>query len=155
MKLADADATGAAGAALADQLAARSGVVIYLQGDLGAGKTTFARGLLRRLGVRGAIRSPTYTLMEPYEAGNRRVLHMDLYRLRDPLELEQLALDDFPPASTWWLVEWPERGESRLPRPDVSVHLAEDGDGRRLRLESTLAGLEAAMLERAAVKPST
>src|SRR5690606_28627226 len=95
--LADAEATAALGAALAHVFDGEAGGVIFLEGDLGSGKTTLARGLLRALGVTGAIRSPTYTLLEPYELSPRSLLHMDLYRLQDPEELEQLGLADQPP----------------------------------------------------------
>jgi len=83
--------------------------------------------------VTGAIRSPTYTLMEPYELGSRRVLHMDLYRL-EAADLEQLGLDDYPPAETLWLVEWPEKGGQHLPAADIELHLSVDGRGRRLAI---------------------
>ena len=130
MDLPDAAATEALGAALAEALAAQAGAVIYLEGDLGAGKTTLARGLLRALGVTGAIRSPTYTLMEHYRAGSHSVLHMDLYRLTDPLELANLGLGDFPPAQTLWLVEWPQRGGALLQTAQLRVQLAAAGEGR-------------------------
>lgn len=137
--LADADATAALGARLADALRARSGGVIFLHGDLGAGKTTFARGFLRACGVSGTLRSPTYTLMEPYAVQERRFLHMDLYRLNDPAELEQLGLDDFSPQDTLWLVEWPERGGTHLPVPDVSIQLAVQAQARQAVIESKAA----------------
>lgn len=131
--LADAEATERFGAAVAQALGARAGLCLHLVGDLGAGKTTFARGFLRALGVQGAIRSPTYTLIEPYQLDGRELLHMDLYRLRDPSELEGLGLDDSPPNRCWWLVEWPDRGGPRLPRPDLEISLGAEGAGRRLR----------------------
>mgnify|MGYP001619757620 CR=1 FL=1 len=125
--LADAEATAALGAELAQSI--KTGVV-YLHGDLGAGKTTLARGCLRALGVSGAIKSPTYTLMEPYELAGLTVLHMDLYRLKDPRELFNLGLDDYPPASTLWLVEWPEKGGALLPPPDLDVSLGHQEQAR-------------------------
>ena len=131
--LPDAAATEAFGAALAESLRDREGAVIYLRGDLGAGKTTLVRGLLRALGVDGRVRSPTYTLMEPYRAGDRSVIHLDLYRLTDPLELHNLGLADFSPKTTWWLVEWPERGGSLLPAADAEIALRIEGAGREVR----------------------
>jgi tRNA threonylcarbamoyladenosine biosynthesis protein TsaE len=134
-QLGDAAATEAAGARLARLLAPRPGLVVYLHGDLGAGKTTLVRGWLRALGVTGAIRSPTYTLVEPYELDGRSLLHLDLYRLADAAELEQLGVYDTPPASSVWLVEWPEKGAGELPPPDLDIFLALSGAGRELRLE--------------------
>lgn len=133
IELDDAEHTEAAGRALARALANRRGAVIYLEGELGAGKTTLARGFLRALGVAGAVRSPTYTLMEPYAVGAHNVLHMDLYRLRDPAELWELSLDSYPPERTLWLVEWPERAAALLPAPTLRLALAHDGAHRRLR----------------------
>lgn len=130
--LPDTAATEAFGAALADALRDREGVVIYLRGDLGAGKTTLVRGLLRALGVTGRVRSPTYTLMEPYRGGDRNVIHLDLYRISDPLELGNLGLADYSPRTTWWLVEWPERGSSLLPPADVEVALRVERAGREV-----------------------
>lgn len=130
----DEAATAAFGAALARVLAARSGAVIYLYGDLGAGKTTLARGVLRGCGVEGAIRSPTYTLLEPYSVAGRELLHMDLYRLRDPEELHQLGLVDYPPERTLWLVEWPQRGAGVLPPADISIAMSVAGNGRNIEL---------------------
>jgi tRNA threonylcarbamoyladenosine biosynthesis protein TsaE len=134
--LPDAPATEATGAKLARALAPRQGLVVYLHGDLGAGKTTLVRGWLRALGVTGTIRSPTYTLVEPYEPDGRSLLHLDLYRLTDPAELEQLGLYDTPPDRSTWLVEWPERGAGQLPPPDLSIFLHVAGGGRELRLEA-------------------
>ena len=130
--LPDAAATEALGAAIAAALEPSiAGLVIFLYGDLGAGKTTLARQLLRSLGVDGTIRSPTYTLMEPYRANDRDLLHMDLYRLNDPAELHNLGLVDYAPAQTLWLVEWPEKGGDLLPQADVSVVLDVVGQARK------------------------
>jgi tRNA threonylcarbamoyladenosine biosynthesis protein TsaE len=128
--LADEAATLALGARLARSLGAAGGGVVYLRGDLGAGKTTLARGWLRAAGVDGTLRSPTYTLMEPYTASGQSFLHLDLYRLADPSEVEQLGLRDYPVDSTIWLVEWPERGTGFLPPPDLEVQLSIQGEGR-------------------------
>ncbi len=131
-ELPDASATEALGAAIAQNLAASDGgLVIFLYGDLGAGKTTLARQLLRSLGVNGTIRSPTYTLMEPYRANGRELLHMDLYRLNDPAELHNLGLVDYPPDQTLWLVEWPEKGGDALPKADISITLQLAGQARK------------------------
>ena len=138
--LRSAEDTAALGAAVAAAFGADPGAVIYLEGPLGTGKTTLARGLLRALGVQGAIRSPTYTLLEPYEVGGRTLVHLDLYRLTDPRELEQLGLRDYPRERCWWLIEWPERGGARLPEPDLRLRLAHDPGGRRVELSGPAAG---------------
>ena len=125
--LPDPDATERFGALLAATRPSRA--IVHLQGDLGAGKSTLARALLRALGVRGAIRSPTYTLVERYPlAGGGDALHLDLYRIAEAGELEFLGLD--AAEGTLWLVEWPERGASSLPPADLDVALALDGRGR-------------------------
>jgi tRNA threonylcarbamoyladenosine biosynthesis protein TsaE len=149
MHLADAHATEAAGAALARALATCDGAVIYLHGDLGAGKTTLARGLLRALGVAGAVRSPTYTLIEPYSVNGRSVVHMDLYRLTDPEEWWGLGLDTWPPDRSLWLVEWPERAGGLLPAPTLDIRLTVQGGGRGLDLsgDAVLAAAVAAELK--------
>ncbi|MEK6805168.1 MAG: tRNA (adenosine(37)-N6)-threonylcarbamoyltransferase complex ATPase subunit type 1 TsaE [Pseudomonadota bacterium] len=136
LELADAAATERLGQGLAQAFARRRGLVMDLVGDLGAGKTTLARGLLRQLGVSGAIRSPTFTLLEPYSIGDSTLIHLDLYRLNHPRELENLGLRDYPPEQTWWLVEWPERGAGYLPRADVRVRLQHAGATRIAELES-------------------
>jgi tRNA threonylcarbamoyladenosine biosynthesis protein TsaE len=135
LSLADAAATEALGARLASALREHRGWVVFLHGDLGAGKTTLVRAWLRALGVQGTIRSPTYTLIEPYDIDGQSLLHLDLYRLNDPDELAQLGLADTPPQVGGWLVEWPERGGNLLPAPDIVVHLKIDGSGRRISLD--------------------
>jgi tRNA threonylcarbamoyladenosine biosynthesis protein TsaE len=139
LSLPDAAATDALGAALARTRPARA--VVHLHGDLGAGKSTLARALLRALGVRGAIRSPTYTLVERYPLPDGgEAWHMDLYRIAAPGELEFLGLD--ADEATLWLVEWPERGAGTLPPADLLVHLSREGAGRRAELiAGTTAGL--------------
>jgi tRNA threonylcarbamoyladenosine biosynthesis protein TsaE len=103
--------------------------IVELAGDLGTGKSTFARGALRALGVRGTIRSPTYTLLESYELPTVHAVHLDLYRLDDPDELEHLGLADYHRAGFLWLVEWPERAAGRLPPADLRFEftIAEGG----------------------------
>ena len=125
--LADAQETESLGARLGRVVTAG---IIYLNGDLGAGKTTLARGLLRGLGHTGKVRSPTYTLVEPYELESRRVYHLDLYRLADAEELEWLGLRDMLADPALLLVEWPERGSGYLPPADLTIHLDFSGDGR-------------------------
>jgi tRNA threonylcarbamoyladenosine biosynthesis protein TsaE len=120
-------ATDRLGAALAQSRPPRA--IVHLRGDLGAGKSTLARALLRALGVTVAIRSPTYTLVESYPLpGGGDALHLDLYRIGDAGELEFLGLD--PAEGALWLVEWPERGAGALPPPDIEIALAIDGAGR-------------------------
>ena len=96
---------------------------IQLRGDLGAGKTTLARGFLRALGFTGVVRSPTYTLVESYALGAVTVVHTDLYRLQDPDELEALGLRELAVADHVWLIEWPERAGSWLPAADINIAL--------------------------------
>jgi tRNA threonylcarbamoyladenosine biosynthesis protein TsaE len=132
--LADAAATERLGVALADALG-NGGAVIYLRGELGTGKTTLTRALLQRLGHAGRVRSPTYTLVEPYEIGTRRVYHLDLYRLSAAEELEYLGLRDLDPGRDLILIEWPERGLDGLPQADLTIWLGYLESGRKARLE--------------------
>ncbi len=134
--LADADATDALGAALARTRPMPA--VVHLMGDLGAGKSTLARSLLRALGVTGAIRSPTYTLVERYPLSDGgEAWHLDLYRIADPGELEYLGLD--ADGVVLWLIEWPERSSGALPPADLVVSLALEGAGRRARISPVTA----------------
>ncbi len=128
--LPDAGATDALGRALAATQPTRA--VVFLHGDLGAGKSTLARAWLRALGVEGPVRSPTYTLVERYPLPGGEALHLDLYRIAGAGELEFLGLDE--PGVALWLVEWPERGLGGLPAADLQVDLAVSGEGRAARL---------------------
>jgi tRNA threonylcarbamoyladenosine biosynthesis protein TsaE len=131
-------ATEALGAALAASFepAPQRAVVVLLHGDLGAGKTTLARGLLRALGVRGTVRSPTFALLEPHDTPRARVIHLDLYRLSSADELEALGLADYDEAGTLWLVEWPERGAGVLPAADLELRLAAGAAGHEIGLRA-------------------
>jgi tRNA threonylcarbamoyladenosine biosynthesis protein TsaE len=105
-------------------------MVIYLQGDLGAGKTTFARAYVHALGYQGYVKSPSYGLLETYLAGGQDVLHLDLYRIEDPEELEYLALRDLFGDTSVLMVEWPDRGQNYLPEPDLLLDFGEKGEVR-------------------------
>jgi tRNA threonylcarbamoyladenosine biosynthesis protein TsaE len=124
----DAQAMEALGARAASGLTA--GMVVHLHGPLGAGKTTLIRGMLRALGAGGAVKSPTYTLVEPYTLGDRRLFHFDLYRMRDAEELEFLGIRDYLEGSGICLIEWAERGAGVLPAPDVDVYIEPGEYGR-------------------------
>jgi len=130
----DEAALAATAAALAPQLA--QGGVVHLCGSLGAGKTTFARALLRALGVGERIKSPTYTLIETYALGELSVHHLDLYRIAAADELEWLGLRDLAAGRQLWLIEWPERGAGMLPPADLNVLLEHAGPARNLRFEA-------------------
>jgi tRNA threonylcarbamoyladenosine biosynthesis protein TsaE len=114
--------------------------VVLLSGELGAGKSTFARGVLRALGAHGAIKSPSYTLVETYELQDVNAVHLDLYRLIDPAELEHLGLADYHRPGFLWLIEWPERGAGRLPAPDLRFEFSITEQGHRIeRIETSTA----------------
>lgn len=133
--------------ALAMQIASafpRQGI-IYLSGDLGAGKTSWVRGFLQGLGYRGQVKSPTYTLVEQYTVAKRVIYHFDLYRLTDPRELMELGMRDYLEENTVCIVEWPERGGSVLPMADLECHFDFIEQGRRLRLHANTDGGQASL----------
>ena len=118
------------GALLAQQLP--TAAVVYLEGDLGAGKTTLTRGIIHGLGYSGRVKSPTYTLIEPYQVGELTVYHLDLYRLTDPEELEYLGVRDLFDGQILVIVEWPDKGGQALPEPDLLVQIQHAGDSRNI-----------------------
>ena len=139
----DEDAMVACGAQLA--AAVSPGAVIHLRGELGMGKTTLSRGFIRSLGHRGAVKSPTYTLVEPYEFGELTVYHFDLYRLGDPEELEFMGIRDYFDGRSLCIVEWPERGEGVLPPADLVINIEREESGRRLVISAETAAGRAAL----------
>lgn len=139
LSLADEEATVALGgaiAAVAAELARTCGLTIFLSGDLGAGKTTLTRGLLHVLGVQGAVKSPTYTLVEPYRLDNFNAYHFDLYRLRDPEELEFMGVRDYFGPGSLCVVEWPERGGELMSKPDISIEIQVLNRGRNVLIRA-------------------
>jgi len=108
--------------------------LIFLHGELGAGKTTLVRGFLRALGHAGIVKSPTYTLIEPYELGGRQIYHLDIYRLNSAAELDDLGVRDLLGASNTLLVEWPQRAQGALGQADIEIFLAHQGNARKARI---------------------
>lgn len=119
--LADEAATLALGAQIAQEFP--SGGIIKLYGDLGAGKTCFVRGLLRELGYQGTVKSPTYTLVEPYQIAGRNIYHFDLYRLADPEELEYMGIRDYLDKAALCILEWPDKGGAYIPKADLELRI--------------------------------
>lgn len=125
------------GAELAHHLPDDKNCVITLQGDLGAGKTTLVRGLLQSLGHQGVVKSPTYTLVEPYHLNGRDIYHFDLYRLGEPDELEYIGFRDYFSSTSVCLLEWPERGENYLPPADIQLIISISDTSRRINIDSS------------------
>lgn len=121
------------GAQIAQQLP--TGGIIKLHGDLGVGKTTLVRGLLRELGYQGTVKSPTYTLVEPYQLANRTIYHFDLYRLADPEELEYMGIRDYLDEDALCILEWPDKGGAYIPKADLDITIQTHLAGRIAYLE--------------------
>lgn len=130
--LADEAATVAMGIQLQAQLGADD--IVFLHGNLGVGKTTLVRGLLRAMGFEGAVKSPTYTLLEPYTIAGQAIYHFDFYRILDPQELDFIGVEEILAGPGLKLVEWPEQAQGKLPAPDVEIVLTVQGEGRHIRV---------------------
>ena len=139
--LADESATIAMGKKLADivKRSLKQGLVVYLYGDLGAGKTTLTRGFVQGMGHNGHVKSPTYTLVEPYELNEWLVYHFDLYRLSDPEELEYMGIRDYFADNCCCFIEWPEKGHGMIKAPDLQINLAYSDEQRTLSIQAKTA----------------
>ncbi len=125
LSLADTEATVALGRSLACSVQSlKHGIVAYLNGDLGAGKTTLTRGFVQGMGHKGNVKSPTYTLVEPYDLAQWQVYHFDLYRLADPEELEYMGIRDYFSQQSCAFIEWPEKGQGILQKADIVINLS-------------------------------
>lgn len=129
---------------------ASAGMVVYLLGTLGAGKTTFSRGFIQALGHQGAVKSPTYTLVEPYENLSPPVLHFDLYRLAEPEELEYIGIRDYVQQQALMLIEWPQRGFGFIPAADIELELQVNSDASRRLTVRALSEIGQNLLEQIA-----
>lgn len=116
--------------------AIRGAAVIFLEGPLGVGKTTFARGFLHGLGYQGKVKSPTYTLVEPYQLADKTIFHFDLYRLQHANELEQIGIRDYFTQASICLIEWPEKGLPVLPEADIIFHIKFYNEKREIQVEA-------------------
>ncbi|MBU2871205.1 tRNA (adenosine(37)-N6)-threonylcarbamoyltransferase complex ATPase subunit type 1 TsaE [Colwellia sp. E2M01] len=137
--LADEEATIAIGTGLATALKkelTQQALVVYLNGDLGAGKTTLTRGFVRGMGHQGNVKSPTYTIVEPYDLANWRVFHFDLYRLADPEELEYMGIRDYFNDDCCCFIEWPEKGSGLLAKADLTITMAYQDEQRVIKLQA-------------------
>ena len=132
IELTDSDETELLGAALGRVLPQKC--LVFLHGELGAGKTTLMRGLLRAMGHKGAVKSPTYSLVEEYRFADRGVFHFDLYRLKDPEELEWLGINDYLRQQALVCIEWPEMGAGYLPPADLEIKLVYQNTGRLIEI---------------------
>jgi len=150
--LSNAEATIAMGNLLAKivQQDLKQGIVVYLHGDLGAGKTTLTRGFVQGMGHLGNVKSPTYTLVEPYELNKWNVYHFDLYRLADPEELEYMGIRDYFGNNNCCFIEWPEKGQGFLPKPDLIINIDYIDTQRSISFESKTS-LSELMLEKLAL----
>ncbi|NMP30506.1 tRNA (adenosine(37)-N6)-threonylcarbamoyltransferase complex ATPase subunit type 1 TsaE [Thalassotalea sp. M1531] len=136
--LADEAATVAIGAAIADVIKhhIQKGIVVFLNGDLGAGKTTLTRGFVCGMGHIGKVKSPTYTLVEPYELPDWQVYHFDLYRLADPEELEFMGIRDYFSDNSCSFIEWPEKGQGMLASADLTIDMVYKGEQRVISIST-------------------
>ncbi len=139
--LVDETATIAMGKRIADIVKSdlNQGIVVYLNGDLGAGKTTLTRGFVQGMGHNGNVKSPTYTLVEPYELQDWQVYHFDLYRLADPEELEYMGIRDYFNSRSCSFIEWPEKGQGMIAAADLVIDLAYHDEQRSITIKSATA----------------